>query len=57
MVGKYDFLSVEEFYKSQNRYIKEQILNLDESEKILLYNYLEQNIIIIRGKTYLQKNY
>ena len=44
MVGKYDFLSVEEFYKSQNRYIKEQILNLDESEKILLYNYLEQNI-------------
>ena len=44
MVGKYDFPLVEEFYKSQNRYIKEQVLNLDESEKILLYNYLEQNI-------------
>ena len=44
MVGRYDYKNVQSFYISQKRYIKEQVLNLRESEKIILYNYLEQNI-------------
>ena len=44
MVGRYDYQNVQSFYISQKRYIKEQVLNLGESEKIILYNYLEQNI-------------
>ncbi len=44
MVGRYDYQTVQSFYISQKRYVKEQVLNLDDSEKIVLYNYLEQNI-------------
>ena len=44
MVGKYNYQTVESFYINQKRYIKEQVLNLNDSEKIILYNYLEQNI-------------
>ena len=43
-VGKYSYPSAERFYRSQDRYIKEQILNLNPPDQILLYNYLEQNI-------------
>ena len=43
-VGKYSYPSAEKFYRSQDRYIKEQILNLNPPAQILLYNYLEQNI-------------
>ena len=44
MVAKYDYKTAEQFYVSQNRYIKEQVLILTDAEKILLYNLLEQNI-------------
>ena len=44
MVAKYDYKTAEQFYVSQNRYIKEQVLILTAAEKILLYNLLEQNI-------------
>ncbi len=44
MVGKYNYKTAEQFYINQGRYVKEQVLILSESEKILLYNYLEQNI-------------
>ena len=44
MVGKYDYSLSERFYSNQERYIKEQILNLNSDEKIFLYNYLENNI-------------
>lgn len=44
MVAKYDYSNAEKYYIDQDRYIKEQVLSLDESEKILLYNILEQNI-------------
>ncbi len=44
MVAKYDYRSAEKYYINQDRYIKEQVLSLNESEKILLYNILEQNI-------------
>ena len=43
-VGKYSYPSAERFYRNQDRYIKEQILNLNPPDQILLYNYLEQNI-------------
>ena len=44
MVAKYDYRTVEKYYINEDRYIKEQVLDLNESEKILLYNILEQNI-------------
>ena len=44
MVGKYNYQTVENFYINQKRYVKEQVLNLNNSEKIILFNYLEQNI-------------
>ena len=44
MVGKYNYQTVESFYTNQKRYVKEQVLNLNDSEKIILFNYLEQNI-------------
>ncbi|MEL0009296.1 MAG: DUF4105 domain-containing protein [Flammeovirgaceae bacterium] len=44
MVAKYDYRTAEKYYIKQDRYIKEQVLQLNESEKILLYNILEQNI-------------
>ena len=44
MVAKYDYKTAEQFYVSQDRYIKEQVLILTDAEKILLYNLLEQNI-------------
>ncbi len=44
MVGKYNYQTVESFYINQKRYVKEQVLNLNDSEKIILFNYLEQNI-------------
>ena len=44
MVAKYDYRTAEKYYIKQDRYIKEQVLSLEESEKILLYNILEQNI-------------
>ena len=39
-VGKYSYPSAERFYRSQDRYIKEQILNLNQPYKIFLYYYL-----------------
>ena len=44
MVAKYDYRTAEKYYINEDRYIKEQVLDLNESEKILLYNILEQNI-------------
>ena len=44
MVAKYDYRTAEKNYINEDRYIKEQVLDLNESEKILLYNILEQNI-------------
>ena len=44
MVAKYDYRTAEKYYINDDRYIKEQVLDLNESEKILLYNILEQNI-------------
>ena len=44
MVGKYNYQTVENFYINQNRYIKEQVLNLNDSEKKIIFDYLEQNI-------------
>ena len=44
MVAKYNYKTAEKYYINQDRYVKEQVLILSESEKILLYNYLEQNI-------------
>jgi hypothetical protein len=44
MVGKYNYQTVESFYINQNRYIKEQVLNLNDSEKKIIFDYLEQNI-------------
>ena len=44
MVAKYNYKTAEKYYINQDRYVKEQVLILTESEKILLYNYLEQNI-------------
>ena len=43
-VGKYSYPAAKNYYIDQNRFVKEQFLNLDQSEEILLYNYLEQNI-------------
>ena len=44
MVAKYDYRTAEKYYINEDRYIKEQVLDLNESEKILLYNILEQSI-------------
>ena len=44
MVGKFDYGSVERYYISENRFIKEQVLNLSNSQKNDLYYYLENNI-------------
>lgn len=44
MVGKFNYGSVERYYISENRFIKEQILNLSNSQKNDLYHYLENNI-------------
>ena len=44
MVAKYDYRTAEKYYINEDRYIKEQVLSLNESQKILLYNILEQNI-------------
>ena len=43
-VGKYSYPAAKNYYIDQERFIKEQLLNLDQSQEILLYNYLEQNI-------------
>ena len=43
-VGKYNYKSAEAFYKSQNRFIKEQILDIDDNDKMLLFKYLEENV-------------
>ena len=43
MVAKYDYRTAEKYYINEDRYIR-QVLDLNESEKILLYNILEQNI-------------
>tara|TARA_B100001564_G_scaffold228228_1_gene192482 strand:+ start:3283 stop:4443 length:1161 start_codon:yes stop_codon:yes gene_type:complete len=43
-VGKYSYPAAKNYYIDQERFVKEQLLNLDQSQEILLYNYLEQNI-------------
>ena len=43
-VGKYNYKSAEAFYKSQKRFIKEQILDIDDNDKMLLFKYLEENV-------------
>jgi len=45
MVVKYDYSSVKEYYISNNRDIKEQILSLSLNQKIDLFKYLENNIL------------
>jgi len=42
-IGSADFYDFLRFYVSQNRTVKEQILNLSQSEKQSLYNYLLEN--------------
>lgn len=44
-VGKYSYPAAKNYYIDQERFVKEQLLNLDQSQEILLYNYLEQNIL------------
>lgn len=42
-IGSADFYDFLRFYVSQNRTVKEQVLNLSQSEKQSLYNYLLEN--------------
>jgi len=44
MVGKNQYSFYERYYSNQNRYIKEQVLNLSSEEKIFLLDYLENNV-------------
>ena len=47
-VGKYSYQSAERFYRNQDRYIKEQILNLNPPDQILLYNVYDNCATKIR---------
>ena len=42
-IGSADFYDFLRFYVSQNRTVKEQVLNLSQNEKQSLYNYLLEN--------------
>jgi|TARA_B110000438_G_scaffold36042_1_gene35784 hypothetical protein len=44
MVGRFDFNQAKKYYLSENRYIKEQVLNINDSQKIKLLAYLENNL-------------
>tara|TARA_B110000263_G_C15185299_1_gene453504 strand:- start:28 stop:927 length:900 start_codon:yes stop_codon:yes gene_type:complete len=44
MVERFDFNQAKKYYLSENRYIKEQVLNLTDSQKIKLLAYLENNL-------------
>ena len=44
MVGKNQYSFYERYYSNQNRYIKEQVLNLSSEEKFFLLDYLENNV-------------
>ena len=44
MVGRFDFNQAKKHYLSENRYVKEQVLNLTASQKNKFLAYLENNL-------------
>ena len=45
MVNRYNYKPVEDYYILNDRFIKEQILNLNSSQKLKTFNFLENNIL------------
>ena len=45
MVNRYNYKPVEDHYILNDRFIKEQILNLNSSQKLKTFNFLENNIL------------
>jgi len=45
MVVRYNYKTIEDHYIFNNRFIKEQVLNLNSTQKLKTFNFLENNIL------------
>ena len=45
MVVRYNYKTIEDHYIFNNRFIKEQVLNLNSTKKLKTFNFLENNIL------------